>query len=1121
MKVLFFLILLLCVVSSPKYFTSGSPKGSNNQLVFSACWQFSFRAERHSPREARGEFGCVYILVISIVGWKSVAGLPFEDTEESRVFEISCSLCVLSVSTNYQLQMASSTVNKKVYGGGSALRTGGIVGAVVPPKKKVDNFPLMSYVANNCSFSDKGEDSQEDEEVLKSYNDQRVNELLREAAKRSNAVSSDDSEDRKKALELLHSMEWSKNQEETWKVVKPKKETDYGGFLHALKPKRNEKEDEYFSGCNKVKKPKERKRSRSVSEVVFLENGKLVAKNNPSHELPIQLNHPPPPRPVTPRVPSYGLPFTPGPPPSTANNPWLQKSGSTLFSDVRSNTIVAYGINCDEDEAMAMAIAESIRTAKQEQERIMHFVNPSSGLTLPKSNDVPTVQVQSIKPIAAYCEDKENYQTAVTKTQSSEQAAALPARVMSGNLTQDQYADTDNSSWGKTKMETKSPNLSQRSKYADTQIPTKPRENYQTTVIKTQCSEEAAAKINNALPARVISENLAQDQCADADDSSWGDTKMETKRPNSSVRSKSADCAQIPPKPLIYLTTTTDHADQKKNITSDLGNKETKYSDSWNSAEQKHLDSLPQSSEISAFKKMLMNHQTNEEMDCKTPMNTSFDSKKITSAREESTVKCYDAQKVDDGKTSSGINHGPMPFSLTMSQTTNSVQKLGLKPDHISDKAAITNKISEAKQLRYERESINPEENQYLRTTSLNTKNHDNELATSAEDSSHSSISRPSRLPTSMPSLMSSVKPSIQTSMETKPQVTDPSVNGRRHTSFVIHSEIPGKPSSTRPPTWSPADQVDLSAGAVLEPPPIQTVEQTMLKELPQNKVSPSPAQQAQQVQPPYQQPSIPPVLPSLNPLASMAPNKLPEMPQAQDMANLMAAQIQMQMQMMLMQQSMGFIPPVLPTDQNMAGVNKTQQQSQCGAQNQIQTGNNISFPGSLNPSLGGVNGLPSANVPGYPVGHLGGIPGLPNLLPPSLPNSLQANMLGLPNGFPTGFPMMPNPMPGAQTGLPPMPGLLNNYPNNMLGLQGNQAGFQNMVPPDPLGSMNAFSNGFPGHLGYPNIMPGMQTHQNKPSIPGMINGNSFNGMASFVEPGNVPLVSGKGRGRLARNLDS
>lgn len=70
-----------------------------------------------------------------------------------------------------------------------------------------------------------------------------------------------------------------------------------------------------FSGIPKVKQTKERKRCRS-DEVVLLDNGKLVPKNSGTMDfdsievaqLPLKFNLPV----RKPRVPSVGLPFTPG-----------------------------------------------------------------------------------------------------------------------------------------------------------------------------------------------------------------------------------------------------------------------------------------------------------------------------------------------------------------------------------------------------------------------------------------------------------------------------------------------------------------------------------------------------------------------------------------------------------------------------------------------------------------------------------------------------------------------------------------------------------------------------------------------------------------------------------------
>lgn len=64
-----------------------------------------------------------------------------------------------------------------------------------------------------------------------------------------------------------------------------------------------------YSGTRKAKQPRERKRSRS-EEVVLIEEGKLISKTGEPSQLPIRFTHPSSsPRP---RVPSVGLPFTPG-----------------------------------------------------------------------------------------------------------------------------------------------------------------------------------------------------------------------------------------------------------------------------------------------------------------------------------------------------------------------------------------------------------------------------------------------------------------------------------------------------------------------------------------------------------------------------------------------------------------------------------------------------------------------------------------------------------------------------------------------------------------------------------------------------------------------------------------
>lgn len=248
---------------------------------------------------------------------------------------------------------------------------GGVSGAIVPPRKQVDQFPLMTYVAKNCSFDDVSDDSSlENEDALKAANDRRLDELLSKATlcatKQSKASLVNDDAERKKALEVLHGLESARNQEDTWKVSEPK--TQKKNFLHPLV---REKDSDYYSGVTKVKPVKERKRCRS-DEVVLLDNGKLVPKHglvdysesSEVAQLPLKFNMPL--RSKPPRVPSVGLPFTPGPPLPIGNNPWMQKSGTELFSQVQSQTLL---VNGGEDADLARAIAESIRTAKEEQQR--------------------------------------------------------------------------------------------------------------------------------------------------------------------------------------------------------------------------------------------------------------------------------------------------------------------------------------------------------------------------------------------------------------------------------------------------------------------------------------------------------------------------------------------------------------------------------------------------------------------------------------------------------------------------------------------------------------------------------------------------------------------------------
>ena len=143
--------------------------------------------------------------------------------------------------------MATSTATKK-----KCVKSGGVIGAIVPVKPKVDSFPLMSFVANNCSFQDDSQyDCLESEEALKAENRRRFEDLLKQAAlsakekyehlissqpillvlyehfnnhvcfvlsRKKECVPSDDEESRKKALEVMHSLELARNKEDTWKV---------------------------------------------------------------------------------------------------------------------------------------------------------------------------------------------------------------------------------------------------------------------------------------------------------------------------------------------------------------------------------------------------------------------------------------------------------------------------------------------------------------------------------------------------------------------------------------------------------------------------------------------------------------------------------------------------------------------------------------------------------------------------------------------------------------------------------------------------------------------------------------------------------------------------------------
>lgn len=73
--------------------------------------------------------------------------------------------------------MAASLLKKS----NGTKRNGGVSGAIVPPRKQVDQFPLMTFVSNNCSFDDLSDESLENEEDLKIANNKRVDELLSKA----------------------------------------------------------------------------------------------------------------------------------------------------------------------------------------------------------------------------------------------------------------------------------------------------------------------------------------------------------------------------------------------------------------------------------------------------------------------------------------------------------------------------------------------------------------------------------------------------------------------------------------------------------------------------------------------------------------------------------------------------------------------------------------------------------------------------------------------------------------------------------------------------------------------------------------------------------------------------
>ncbi|KAJ1523042.1 hypothetical protein ONE63_002172 [Megalurothrips usitatus] len=969
--------------------------------------------------------------------------------------------------------MAPSKSQKKVgsNGASSGKSTGLITGAILPAAKKVDPFPLMSYVAKNCKFEDDGEDScLEEEEALKASNDQRLDDLLKQAAADAQTVeeTSSDEARRKKALEVLYSMEHTRNQEETWKISQPQPKKQ---FLHPLK--KSDKDEEYFSGTRKVKPVKERKRCRS-DEVVMLDDGKLVPKDGAS-QLPIEITMPLRSSSYRPRVPSVGLPFTPAAsPPPTLDNRWMQRSGSELFSDVQSNTLRAYNVTTDEEKAIALAIAESIRSAKEEQERILNFKDayncPSTSLSTARFDDKPYARPPADPLGTVWLDDGSSI---VEATETKE----MPKK------NREKSIERNNNSWENTCMSTvdvgKQSKLDQRPKYS-TGTTEKPHGNgtsgdlinnsslNQRLLNSDNNSETRHSKLPSTLGFRKaldsVSQELDQDHASecisislqtkqDADPEQRGSLPYQNSQvTHDGVRSNGYTATVAGPK----------LADQR--LVSEL----LPFTESCASASSVMLTSRGmQPLEQPQKKKYAISEPQNGfESTSSTVPGCPIDSRaesKCSSTDLYAKVPMDNAGKYPE-TSSSGADSRP---SKLPASSTSFNQKDCLSGSSFWDKPNPVELSADCSSRSLAGEKPKPQLPTSVPATAL---------VQNSSSSESSARDKPEpQLLTSTPAtaLVQNVS-SSESSARDKPQPSLAPVSSLIQNGSTSEFSVRDKPMPSRVLSSMPAlvaamksfASENVPSSVVLNDKKYDSQQRSSMK------ISDKSLYQGESEEEPKKVPRPT----TSNHIAHQLPKELPN-PQP----NVENIQTQI-CQMLLMQQLMqGMQPGNLPGMPNMCGF----------------PGGMVGLPNNLH---GMMPGLPN-NLPGLPCN----LPGLPENFP-GLPASLPGCLPGLPNNLPGMMPGLPNNFSGM---MPGPPNFLQGTPgvsNPSLGMQNNSNGLP-----------NSFSGGLPDFM-----MPGMPNLKQFGAplpIPGIVNCNSFGGLAgSMYQPGPTPLIPpGKGRGRLSK----
>ncbi|XP_034232717.1 uncharacterized protein LOC117640360 [Thrips palmi] len=1002
----------------------------------------------------------------------------------------------------------AATFQKK---SGGTKGNGGVSGAIVPPRKQVDNFPLMTYLSQHCSFDDADDDSSlENEEALKVANDKRVDELLSKATScvknQSEDGSSSEEAARRSALELLHSMELERNMNETWKISEsnPKKK-DYRNFLYPLKPT---KEDDYFSGVPKVKQARERKRCRS-DEVVLLDNGKLVPKNSSldyynSKEVPqIPLKFSMPVRKPQ-RVPSVGLPFTPGPPVSTENNRWMQKSGNELFSNVQSQTLLVNGLG---DDDLALAIAESIRTAKEEQQRNVMLE------TLYQSQN----EAANAKLISASSRGNASWAVKPTPTDRN--------RFMSVDRNRSMSVDSTNQSWDEEMT-----NLNSKDSTHELNNNSN-KDNFKNSERTTKPNEECLNQRPRHREEQKTFKSPPHEECLD-------------QRPRHREEQKTC---KSPPPMVADLKISVSH--EKKVITLQAPD-EKKYGSPMKQCdkkEEKEAKNTMNEEQMSENRVLARERESKQERKIPKTSNVpeTFDSP-ITSSRlptskptalmtamknftqrpanGEGTTHNYVGHKARTTSTSPEVPpllvvpKGPGPDKeLSSNQPANDEEASHNYPVDNESKGASSTEVASLQN--HSKKSVQEKEKgksqQPIAVESLNLS------STAPEIFGNAALPQPQTHSPQSATLSSSI------SLEELPMA---SVQAQYHQMLLMQQGLVGTPqlrqngqnfgggnvqssNEKRKPEMGQADQT--AASMILNNPPIKTSSLTPtgpglsdtssagLYGLVAGLQNTSPG--SLPGLPNAQTPSMPAQTPSM-------PAQTPTMP---DVPNSVFGGIPG-----LSNSLLGVMPPfsnVLPG--SVSGFpNGLTAPGLTNPPSGMPDLNNL--PGLINPYAGFMPGLTNPYpgiLPGLSMPFSGGMPGLPNLLPGAAPlaDSLQGvvpNVPTLPGGIPDSSSFPGIPAVAQHAGYP------NGYPGVSVSSLSNLApsgvsGFQNVLAQEY--QMNPLSN----MLGLQSNLPGGALTPVSSSLSGIQNCNSFGGLAQAYtapQPGSAPLMGGRGRGRLA-----